>query len=119
MFADVRVTSDKRNVRPPFSDFAVVRSCQSGELLISTENAETGGVRVAVRDCGPGLAPATLERLFDAFCTTKPQGLGLAEMYGPRRSGAPIKRIVTGTQNYQDLWRNSALAAPLPRRASR
>jgi signal transduction histidine kinase len=30
-----------------------------------------------VRDSGPGLAPATLERLFDAFYTMKPSGLGL------------------------------------------
>jgi PAS domain S-box-containing protein len=47
------------------------------ELLISTEKAEPGGVRVAVQDSGPGLAPATLEQLFDAFYTTKPDGLGL------------------------------------------
>jgi NO-binding membrane sensor protein with MHYT domain/nitrogen-specific signal transduction histidine kinase len=47
------------------------------ELLISTRNAEPDNVLVAVRDSGPGLAPATLERLFEAFYTTKPGGLGL------------------------------------------
>jgi C4-dicarboxylate-specific signal transduction histidine kinase len=47
------------------------------ELLISTSKAESGGVRVAVRDSGPGLAPATLDHLFNAFYTTKPGGLGL------------------------------------------
>jgi C4-dicarboxylate-specific signal transduction histidine kinase len=49
----------------------------SRELLISTRKAETGGVRVAVRDTGPGLTPAALERLFEPFYTTKPNGLGL------------------------------------------
>jgi signal transduction histidine kinase len=47
------------------------------ELLITTGQAESGDVLVAVRDSGPGLAPATLERLFEAFYTTKPSGLGL------------------------------------------
>jgi PAS domain S-box-containing protein len=47
------------------------------ELLISTEAAEPGGVLVSVRDSGPGLAPAALEHLFEAFYTTKPSGLGL------------------------------------------
>jgi len=48
------------------------------ELLISTGNAETGGcARRGARLAVPGLAPATLERLFEAFYTTKPQGLGL------------------------------------------
>jgi Histidine kinase-, DNA gyrase B-, and HSP90-like ATPase len=36
------------------------------ELLISSGKTEPGGVLVAVKDTGPGLAPATLERLFDA-----------------------------------------------------
>jgi PAS domain S-box-containing protein len=47
------------------------------ELLISTRTAESGGVLVAVRDTGPGLAPAANERIFDTFYTTKPQGLGI------------------------------------------
>ncbi|MER9511815.1 AAA family ATPase [Mesorhizobium sp. M0460] len=47
------------------------------ELLISTGQAELGGVLVSVRDSGPGLAPSKIERLFQAFYTTKPSGLGL------------------------------------------
>ncbi|MGY3484698.1 PAS domain S-box-containing protein [Bradyrhizobium sp. USDA 4011] len=46
------------------------------ELLISTRN-EPDGVFVEVRDSGPGFAPADLERVFEAFYTTKPGGLGL------------------------------------------
>jgi signal transduction histidine kinase len=46
-------------------------------LLISTAPAEAGGVRVAVRDSGPGLDPGKLEHLFEAFYTTKPGGLGM------------------------------------------
>ena len=50
----------------------------SRELLITTGKTESGGdVLVTVRDSGPGLAPATLEHLFTAFYTTKPNGLGL------------------------------------------
>jgi C4-dicarboxylate-specific signal transduction histidine kinase len=47
------------------------------ELLVSTETAASGDVHVAVQDSGPGLDPARLERLFDAFYTTKPGGLGM------------------------------------------
>jgi C4-dicarboxylate-specific signal transduction histidine kinase len=35
------------------------------ELLICTGKAEVGGVLVAVRDSGPGLAPGTLEHVFE------------------------------------------------------
>jgi len=47
------------------------------ELLISTGKVEPDGVLVVVRDTGPGLAPVTFDRLFDAFYTTKPSGLGM------------------------------------------
>jgi PAS domain S-box-containing protein len=47
------------------------------EMLLSTEKTEPNAVQVAVRDSGPGLAPVALERLFDAFYTTKSSGLGL------------------------------------------
>jgi signal transduction histidine kinase len=49
----------------------------SRTLLICTQKAEPNGVLVEVRDSGPGFAPATVERLFEAFHTTKPGGLGL------------------------------------------
>jgi PAS domain S-box-containing protein len=47
------------------------------ELLIRTEQVGPGGVLVAVQDSGPGLKPDSLDRLFDAFYTTKPDGLGM------------------------------------------
>jgi signal transduction histidine kinase len=47
------------------------------ELAISTATEESGDVRVAVSDSGPGLEPAKLDRLFEAFYTTKPAGLGM------------------------------------------
>jgi PAS domain S-box-containing protein len=47
------------------------------ELLISTAKTDSEGVLVAVRDSGPGLAPESVDRLFESFYTTKPGGLGL------------------------------------------
>jgi C4-dicarboxylate-specific signal transduction histidine kinase len=50
---------------------------QPRNLLITTEKDEANGVRVAVRDSGPGLSPESLGRLFDAFYTTKASGMGM------------------------------------------
>src|ERR1700720_941056 len=49
---------------------------QERELLISTRH-ELDGVSVEVRDSGPGFAPADFDRVFEAFYTTKPGGLGM------------------------------------------
>ncbi|MBV8755373.1 MAG: hypothetical protein JO328_21175 [Hyphomicrobiales bacterium] len=46
------------------------------ELSISTAQEPTG-VRVTVRDCGPGIDPTHLERVFEAFYTTKSNGTGM------------------------------------------
>jgi C4-dicarboxylate-specific signal transduction histidine kinase len=60
---------------------AIQAMSESGDgprhLLISTEKAEGGGVLVAVRDTGPGVASGTAEHVFEPFHTTKPSGLGL------------------------------------------
>jgi hypothetical protein len=47
------------------------------ELSISTEQTETGGVLVSVRDSGPGIDPDHLDRVFQAFYTTKSSGVGM------------------------------------------
>jgi C4-dicarboxylate-specific signal transduction histidine kinase len=47
------------------------------ELQIVTSRTESDHALIAVRDTGPGLAPAVQENLFKAFHTTKPNGLGL------------------------------------------
>ena len=49
----------------------------SRELLIGTGKDASGGVLVAVQDSGPGLNPESFDRLFDAFYTTKPGGMGM------------------------------------------
>jgi C4-dicarboxylate-specific signal transduction histidine kinase len=48
------------------------------ELQISIDAVPSeGGVRVGVRDTGPGLSPEGLSRLFEPFYTTKPEGMGM------------------------------------------
>ena len=47
------------------------------ELLISTEQSQAGGMLVAVRASGPGIVPEHLERVFEAFYTTKLTGVGM------------------------------------------
>ena len=47
------------------------------ELTIGSRLDQPANVLVTVQDTGVGLAPEQLDRLFDAFSTTKPTGMGM------------------------------------------
>ena len=47
------------------------------ELSIRTEQDQTGGILIAVRDSGPGIDHKHFERVFDPFYTTKTSGVGM------------------------------------------
>jgi signal transduction histidine kinase len=47
------------------------------ELHVTTQLIASEGVRVGVRDSGLGFSPETLQRLFEPFYTTKPNGMGM------------------------------------------
>jgi PAS domain S-box-containing protein len=70
---------------------------EARELQINTRKTEAGGVLVAVRDSGSGLDPQSVNRLFEAFYTTKPSGLGM---------GLAICRSIIEAHGGQ-LWANA------------
>lgn len=47
------------------------------ELLVRSESLESGGVLVQVRDLGVGFSAQHQRRLFEAFFSTKPHGMGM------------------------------------------
>jgi PAS domain S-box-containing protein len=62
----------------------LMNACQAMEqtpadqrMLRITAEANKGSIRVAVRDAGVGINPAEVHRLFDAFYTTKKEGMGM------------------------------------------
>ena len=46
-------------------------------LRVCSQCDGSGAIRIAVEDSGPGIAPETMDRLFEAFFTTKPSGMGM------------------------------------------
>jgi signal transduction histidine kinase len=46
-------------------------------LSIKTQAHEAHDVLITVTDCGTGIDPEAMDRIFEAFFTTKPQGMGM------------------------------------------
>jgi PAS domain S-box-containing protein len=63
-------------------------------LSIRTSEVEAGELCVTVQDSGPGLNPEHLDTVFEAFYTTKPNGLGM---------GLPICRSIVESHGGR-LW---------------
>jgi PAS domain S-box-containing protein len=47
------------------------------QLVITTQNIDRDRVEVTVEDSGTGMDPSTMARVFEAFFTTKPGGMGM------------------------------------------
>jgi two-component system, LuxR family, sensor kinase FixL len=47
------------------------------EVCVTSRSLQQGRVGISVSDCGIGLSDEAMSRLFTAFYTTKPQGMGL------------------------------------------
>jgi PAS domain S-box-containing protein len=57
---------------------AMVAAADGGRAITVRVAAEPDEqLHISVSDCGPGIAPAVLERLFEPFYTTKENGMGL------------------------------------------
>jgi signal transduction histidine kinase len=50
---------------------------ETRELLVGSRRDDATGVLVAVQDSGPGLSSDSLDHLFEAFYTTKSEGIGM------------------------------------------
>jgi signal transduction histidine kinase len=67
------------------------------DVLVATARTDSNDVALTVRDTGTGLDPAKLEHIFDAFYTTKHEGMGMGlavsrsiiEAHGGRLWAAP------------------------------
>jgi two-component system, LuxR family, sensor kinase FixL len=46
-------------------------------LFLIVGSDTRNNVQLSIRDCGPGIPPALIDRLFEPFVTSKPEGLGL------------------------------------------
>ena len=56
-----------------------MRECKDRQrsLLVSSRKNGSDTILITVRDTGPGLAPEDLDRVFEAFHTTKAEGMGM------------------------------------------
>jgi signal transduction histidine kinase len=73
-----------------------MRTVAIGErhLHVSSAASDDGTVRVSVQDTGSGLGPGEADRVFDAFYTTKPDGMGI---------GLTISRSIVESQGGK-IW---------------
>jgi signal transduction histidine kinase len=107
---------------------------RSRVLRVRTELHGRHKIRVAVEDSGPGIDPKQLDRLFDAFVTTKAHGMGLGlaicrmiiERHGGQlsansdgKSGTVFQFVLPTEFTDKTTVRAKQVSAPRPKRGRR
>jgi Histidine kinase-, DNA gyrase B-, and HSP90-like ATPase len=82
------------NLLPNASDAMVDAHDRPRQLLIRTDRKDDDRVPMSVRDAGMGIDAQTMNKLFDAFYTTKTDGMGV---------GLSISRSII-ERHRGDLW---------------
>lgn len=94
---------------------------RGGAVTIGTDATRPGGIRLVIRDSGPGMSDAQLARAFEDFQTTKPNGVGLGLSIVRRLAGdlGAALRVDTapgrGTTVEVELPRSDARITTRPR----
>lgn len=77
-----RVLVDKVQVQQVFLNlfrnaFEAMRDCADRRLTVGSRAADDDMVEVIIEDSGHGLDPMMIDRMFQPFATTKPDGMGI------------------------------------------
>jgi two-component system NtrC family sensor kinase len=73
------------NAAQSISEFAAGQSSKRGVITITTKFVD-GNVVISISDTGGGIAPEIRDRIFEAFFTTKPAGMGTGQGLSIARS---------------------------------
>lgn len=74
-----RVWADSQQIRQVLLNILrnAVQEMHSGGTLTLTTHETQGEVQISIKDSGQGIPPENLEKIFEAFFSTKPAGSGL------------------------------------------
>src|SRR6201991_4046934 len=112
--AVLNLVINARDAMPDGGELTITTSNSSLVAGTSSHDVPSGDfVCIAVTDTGVGMSPATIERAFEPFYTTKPMGqgtgLGLSMIYGFVRQSEGVARISS------ELGQGSTIRLYLPR----